>query len=433
MKTKLSFIAILLLIAMLLGSCTNTPDLPENTEPPTSDNSTDTSTETPEDPFASLRSSGEEWITYGLAAYENGKKPKNLKSFFATSSNLTYLTLFDHFFIYDKEKTVPVAEALFSFIVDQYGIEALLDMKKRIHYKNEFLKSLGLEVQYTQTPEVELLLSSMDFSSTEKYPYIISFDKITYYFEDFSIGSPAQYHGFLYFNTSGLYEMIKYLTDNGLNDELDTDREFNFYMVFDGSTYSQTKYPSGDMYISDHSSALHEAVHALGIRKDEHIWLSEGICNYFGKALGFNDQIAASYIQFLMLTKQGYFDESANAGDQVAIVLKKIYEDYSGRGGQLDSVNTFDFRLYFDVSAKIELETGSYTTLNFSYKAINGEECAAVGADISYDQATSLICYLVDIYGIQKVLEAYHTQDIVKIFGKGYEELKSDWLAYLYN
>ena len=74
MKTKLSSIAILLLMAILLGSCTNTPDLPENTEPPTSDNSTDTPTEIPEDPFELLRSSGEEWISYGLAAYENDKE-----------------------------------------------------------------------------------------------------------------------------------------------------------------------------------------------------------------------------------------------------------------------------------------------------------------------------------------------------------------------
>ena len=34
---------------------------------------------------------------------------------------------------------------------------------------------------------------------------------------------------------------------------------------------------------------------------------------------------------------------------------------------------------------------------------------------------------------IEKLLDAYHSQDIEKTFGKGYEELKSDWLAYLYN
>ena len=116
MKTELSFIAILLLMAMLLGSCSNTPGLPENTEPPTSDNSTDTPTETPEDPFELLRLSEEEWISYGLAAYENDKEVENLKEFFSDRANMTYLTLYDHFFTYDKTKSVPVAEALFAFI-----------------------------------------------------------------------------------------------------------------------------------------------------------------------------------------------------------------------------------------------------------------------------------------------------------------------------
>ena len=112
MKTKNFFIAILLLIAVLLSSCTNKPDLPQ-------------------DPFASLRSSGEEWITYGLAAYENGKQVENLKEFFSDRANMTYLTLYDHFFTYDKEKSVPVAEALFAFIYNKYGSEALLDLEKR--------------------------------------------------------------------------------------------------------------------------------------------------------------------------------------------------------------------------------------------------------------------------------------------------------------
>ena len=106
MKTKLSFIAIFLLMTILLGSCTNTPDLPENTEPSTSDNSTDTPTKTPEDPFEMLRSSGEEWISYGLAAYESDKGVENLKVFFSDRANMTYLTLYDHFFTYDKTKSV---------------------------------------------------------------------------------------------------------------------------------------------------------------------------------------------------------------------------------------------------------------------------------------------------------------------------------------
>ena len=433
MKTKLSFIAILLLMAMLLGSCTNTPDLPENTEPPTLDSSTDTSTETPEDPFELLRSSGEEWISYGLAAYEDGKQVANLKEFFSDRTNMTYLTLYDHFFTYDEAKSVPVAEALFAFIYDKYGAEAVLNLEKRCEYKSEYLKSLGLELEYTNASEAEALLASMDFSSNTTYKYIISFDNVTYYFKNFDVGSPTQYHGLLYFNTVGLYKMLNYLEENELDEGLDTNREFHYYMLFDGSGYSQTRYPSGNMYINDFSNTLHEAVHAMGVTKKDNIWLSEGLCNYFGKSLGFNDQIAASYIQLLTMTKQGYFDEQANAGNAQYVLYKSVYENYTAQGGKMDSVDTFDFRLYTDVNAKVELETDFYNTISNTYKLVNGKDYDGVGAELSYNHATSLVLYLVDTYGIEEVLDAYHSQDIVATFGKGYEELKADWLTYLYN
>lgn len=433
MKTKFSFIAILLLMAMLLGSCISTPDLPQDTEPPTLDSSTDTSTETPADPFELLRSSGEEWISYGLAAYEDGKQIANLKEFFSDRTNMTYLTLYDHFFTYDKAKSVPVAEALFAFIYDKYGAEAVLNLEKRCEYKSEYLKSLGLELEYTNASEAEALLASMDFSSNTTYKYIISFDNVTYYFKNFDVGSPTQYHGLLYFNTVGLYKMLNYLEENELDEGLDTNREFHYYMLFDGSGYSQTRYPSGNMYINDFSSALHEAVHAMGVTKKDNIWLSEGFCNYFGKSLGFNDQIAASYIQLLTMTKQGYFDEQANAGNAQYVLYKSVYENYTAQGGKMDSVDTFDFRLYTNVNAKVELETDFYNTISDTYKLVNGKDYDGVGAELSYNHATSLVLYLVDTYGIEEVLDAYHSQDIVATFGKGYEELKADWLTYLYN
>ncbi len=431
MKIKISFIAVLLLMAMLLGSCANTPDLPQDTEPPTSDSTTETSTEKTADPFESIRSSGEEWISYGLAAYESGKQVKNLKEFFSDRANMTYLTLYDHFFTYDKEKSMPVAEALFAFIYDKYGAEALLNLEKRCEYKDEYLKSLGLEIEYANAPEVEAFLASMDFSSNATYKYIISFDNVTYYFKDFSAGSPAQYHGFLYYSTTGLFEMIEYMKSNNLSEGFDTDRRFNYYMTFDGSGYNKTLYSNGNMYINDSYSTLHEAVHGMGVTKNDNIWLSEGLCNYFGKSLGFNDQIAASYIQILTMAEQGYFDEQATAGNKQYILYKKVYEEYTDRGGKMDLVDTFDLRLYTDVSAKIELESGAYKSLGEVYKIVNKTDCNAVGSELSYEQATSLVLYLVDTYGIEKVLEAYHTQNIEGVFGKDYEDLKLEWGSYL--
>ena len=427
MKTKIFLIAIFLLTVMLLGSCTSTPDLPQNTEPPNSDSTTEIPPEKPADPFESLRASNEEWISYGLAAFESGKQVENLKEFFSDRNNMTYLTLYDHFFTYDKEKSVPVAEALFAFIYNEYGVEALLDLDKRFEYKSAYLKSLGSEIEYINAPEIEVFLASMDFSSNATYKYIISFGNITYYFKDFSAGSPSQYHSLLYYSTTGLLEMIEYLKSNNLNEGLDTERKFNYYMTFDGSGYSKTLSSNGNMYINDSSSTLHEAVHAMGITKNNNIWLSEGICNYFGTSLGFNDQIAASCIQIFTMAKQGYFD-----GNEQYVLYKRVYEDYIARGGKIDSVDTFDFRLYSDVQARAELDANTYKTLGDAYKIVEQTDCNAVGNELSYEQATSLVLYLADTYGIEKVLEAYRSQDIEAAFGKGYDDLKTDWLTYLY-
>ena len=442
MKIRYLLLAILLITAILFSSCANSVNN-QNTEHSDKESITESSTNLPtekatetstekEDAFKSIRSSDEEWIKYGLSAYEKGKKVTNFKDFFSNKSNMTYLTLYDHMFVFDKNKSVPIAEALFSFIYNKYGIDGITDIDKRCEYKTEYLKSLGLDVEYTQTKEVEAFFASMDFKSDSTCKYIMSFDNVTYYFKDFSAGSPAQYHGFLYFSTTGLRDMIEYLKSNNLSEGLNTERKFNYYMTFNGTNYSKTDLSNGNIYINDSYSTLHEAIHAMGITNLDNIWLREGICNYFGKAFGFNDQIAASYIQILSMVKQGYFDERIAAGDKSAILYKKVYDNYTSLGGKIDSVDTFDLHLFFDVSAKVELDENSYVTLGEAYKTVNDKECDSIGKELSYDQATSMISYLVDNYGIQKVLEAYRTQDIGNSFGKGYEDLKAEWLVYLY-
>ena len=81
----------------------------------------------------------------------------------------------------------------------------------------------------------------------------------------------------------------------------------------------------------------------------------------------------------------------------------------------------------------MELDANTYRTLGEVYKLVNKNDCNAVGNELSYEQATSLVLYLVNNYGIEKVLDAYRSQDIENVFGKGYQDLKTDWLAYLYN
>ena len=225
--------------------------------------------------------------------------------------------------------------------------------------------------------------------------------------------------------------MIAYMRENGFDKGLDTEREFNYYMTFDGSGYSKTVYENGNMVIDDSYSALHEACHAMGITEKDNIWLSEGLCNYFGKALGFNDQIAASYIQIVSMANAGVFDERAEAGDVSAIRYKAVAKAYAEYGGSLASADAFDLSLFAHLAARTELALGGYPTLGAAYAAVNREECTAIGAELSYDGATSLILYLSDTYGMARVLDAYASQNMEEAFGKDYAAIKAEWLDFL--
>lgn len=127
MKTKFTFLAVLLFVTILLGSCTKSPELPHNTESQGTVNTPEIPTDAQADPFENLRDSREAWLTYGLSAYESDKEVDNLKEFFSDRANMTYLTLYDHMFAFDKKTSVEVAKALFSFIYNEYGADALLD------------------------------------------------------------------------------------------------------------------------------------------------------------------------------------------------------------------------------------------------------------------------------------------------------------------
>ena len=134
MKAKILLTAFLLLFATLFSACSNVT-VPQSNLPDITENTTEPPAPIPDDPFREVRESKERWLAYGLLAYESGKQVENLKPFFANEPNMMYLTLYDHMFVFDKDLSVPVAEALFAFIYNQYGATALMDTDRRCEYK----------------------------------------------------------------------------------------------------------------------------------------------------------------------------------------------------------------------------------------------------------------------------------------------------------
>lgn len=429
MKRSIRTLSFALLIAILMSACT-----PTQAPVPTSQVTT-ADTEPATDVFAAVRESSETWLAHGLRAYESGKEPMNLRAFFTSNQlNLSYLTLYEHLFVYDEASSITVAEALFRFICDEYGPEALTDLTKRTEYKTAYLQSLGIDTAYTNPPEMETLFASMKFWRQSEYKYILSFDNIHFYFPDFTV-HPSTYNGLTYYTVIALKNMIAFLEENGFTEYANPDRDFHFYMPLEGGN-SYTK-ENGMMYINDPGTLQHEAVHAMGIMALPHLWLREGICTYIGQTLFETQWNSARIFEPVALAAQGYYDAAAASGDALAVMRKTIAQKYLAAGGVLeltaDGLSKFDFRLYYDLVALYELETKQYETLYDVFIAINpthsGQEY--IGQDLSYAQAGSMVAYLVEDYGLENVLKAHETQDLKETFGKDYEALKADWLAYL--
>ncbi len=436
--TRIRPTAALLAALLFLTACTPSATVGESTDTtaaPAESTVPATETDAPADGFEAVRASSEPWLGYGLTAYLAGADAPDLTDFFAEPANLGYLTLYADSFAMDPDKAVPVAEAFFRFVVETAGKEALTDVNRRVELKTAYLASLGLATAYPQLPEVEAVLARMTLSSEKEWPHVLTLDQTSYYFKDFSEGSATQYRALIFHNTTGLARMIDRIKQALPDAELHTDRHFHYYMTFDEGSFSHTTTTDGKMYIQSFTDVLHESMHAMGLfpAKPEDLWLAEGLCDYFGKLLGFNEQLAVSCMQIFQVVESGILDEPAAAGDPSSILYKRVYDEYVAAGGQTDTAADFDLILYNDLMAALQrpIMGEQLNTIGSVYEALNGKHYDAPGMELSYAEAASLVSYLVETYTLETVMRAYETEDIEGTLGKTYEELAALWTASL--
>ncbi len=432
MKKLVLFITVVLLTISLI-SCDTPIDIPKDTLPQTEA----TEVEPEIDLAEKVQNSYETWLIKGLKAYESNATPADMTEFFSVEENISYLTLYDHMFDYDNKTSTDIAEALFKFICDTYGPEALFDLDKRVEYKNAYLESLGLSPTYTQDEDIEKFFISMYSSKIgQEYPYHIAFDNIHYYFKDFKTGydfdyKPFHFHEYMYKNTQGLIKMIEKINELGLSEYFNTERDFHYYMELGDGLISYTTFKDGKMYITDITTSLHEAVHAMGIGSSQNIWLSEGLCDYFSIGFNFNTMYDSSSFKLLQAFLNGDYDDAIEAGNQVLKNQKRLAQAYVDAGGVLDKNIPIDWRLFSDVASRIHLADGNRNTIGAARDELGGNSTGLIGLELTYNQAASMVFYLADTYGIETVVAACTSDDLLLHFGKTYEELKTEWIAYL--
>ncbi len=372
------------------------------------------------------------WKTVGLSAYlfddtmENDSK--ELKAFYETPENVSILSMFPVFFSEtfveeDRLKvTKSTAAALTKYMVEKLGFEEFLKTEELAKYSKEWCELLGLDVTTMVLPENDLSL--MKYGSSDKYPVVLEYDNITFYLKPVEWITTAQeayiafeymLHDYIMFwkdleqNKPQVYAMIK---DN---------KNVPIWVYIknaDGISYAES---DKQIYLDDMTAWIHEMVHLVIFpENDDYNWYYEGLT------------------EFLTEEKYGCFRANTEAAYQILVNPKsfgiqpeeeKFYEYVASYYTQYkplpESVEELDFLSFVLAVGKTvfsypDLETSLLMANvsvdeNIYHAATEGKGyrdglASSVGNSLTYPEATVIIEYLAEKYGMETVIAV--AQDI---------------------
>jgi hypothetical protein len=419
--------------------------------------------------FAALASAvlctADQWVGQGVCELLINGVPdsKYLADYYNGGGDMDILGLFcarfDDRLCGAKEASVARASAasLVNYIVNK-GMN-LSEHNFVATLKQEWLKSIGVTKTYKYPYEGELAGFWINASSNEAYDFVLNSDLAVYHIawqkdESCLMSSVHNLEYFLHRNYSGLLLLKDSIAANGTQRMLEGTAKKLMYNIdetgYQSAITMEGAMPSGEIFLPDTYSASHrslrEAVRSYagaGTKK----WLEIGLAEYYSAIFlkdyeflveerdGFrNCDYRYLLMRDLVFNKDAFDFEDSEWGKSY---YTDILEYYMGHGGSMTTQSDFDPELFYNAAAFTSLnsnKTKSYDawldTRPISVKYNISEE----GSEMDNYQAGSFVNYLVKTYSLKNVMTVYSDYSkLVTVFGKGYEELKADWVNSVKN
>ena len=414
------YLCALLAALTLLTACGGQPAPAETTAAPATTAAPVTTAE-PEPDYSAIEESGELWLEAGLACYTGELAlTLDMAAFLDNSASWTYLALSNDLFFVDRDTSQQVAGHFFAFVMENYGYDALFDVSQREAYKDAFVKSYYPEKSYANAAEE--VFAEMECRS-ENGQYIITVEGADYAADAETYLTKGNRTLILY-NVLARRELVPMLA--GLDPAgriFDTTRAMTYDLAL-GSGDSLTRAGTGSMTISTYDAMLHQTLHALGLtdRHDAHHWLTEGLCEYFGKALGYDQWVTTNYHYWLILAESGRLSAAAGANASM-LRYQREAEAYAAMGGSASTADDFSMPLLLHAKARCDLQYGAS-----DFQAV----CSSGLDTLTEAEAASLTMYLIERHGIDTVLAVWADYDsFAAAFGGSYDEIVAAWQAWL--
>lgn len=364
-----------------------------------------------------------------------------LRAYYSDSQNLDTLSLFGAYF-YEKiadQATIDIAKetarSLTKFIIDQHGADAFVASSFSDGYRQEWLHAIGVDEAFALDQNYSYLEGAV-FSASARMPMIIQIDNITFnYLENWSeewlgdevfLCTPAGICWTLRTFFTDIENLMRYIeAEAPLHYEriqANWHRPLNYTF---GATATLAKGKAGVTTIAYYSHLIHETIHMLvfdAYGDNAQWWKDEGIAEYLSNM---------PYLTIKRENLYALFMERAPSDDaDTARFTELVHAYYVSVKGSLPS--SFEAHDNGAMDSAVGVVSLGYPKLKPDISSVlwpvaqkRAGSSRAQGVDLNYPEAHLFIEYLVQRFGLDRVLEFCFTAnaDYEAMFGESYDDL----------
>lgn len=388
----------------------------------------------------------EPWIAYGTYAWlflekTDDETMDDLAAYYTKEENLPALSLFAGYFNFTLAGRQSVryakqtAAAFASYLIEQYGTDALLSAGVSEEYRQAWLESIGVQNAYSAPCDISYL-DGAQYSSTGRFPLVAIKDAHVFSFAfPQGIDSPLLVMQFLADYNAHIEQILSRIQADAPITYETVLANWNESLQIQITDLSNIYFaPDGYVYCDSSALAVRGTLeNILKSELPEKLWLSQGLV--FALPVITELKTGEWYPSFIT-------DASA-LDDDIGTYLAAVQEYYLAHAAYPESEETFSDAAFFEAIAAVALLHPEYDLSTFAMGSWSvaayrhGENAIDLypgkGNQLTCLQAYQLTCYLIDEFGMETVLgylygegsyEDAFQESFVQSYGKMLEALQ---------
>ena len=382
------------------------------------------------------------WKKYACLAYFCNLEPyfpDKVVTYLSDEANKDVLSMFvgywcaDFYSEEEIERNAEVAKLYGKYIIDNYGLEALISCKAG-DYVNEWLGYLGIPYSY-EDPYAELL-DTFAYSEGDGYRLIIETDQNL----EIYATPPHRDGNDVFLLRQFLYESHQ-MIDEFLNrvmreapDYYETIRHNLFHekvrVYFDRTLLSAQGGVTMNSEIRNDSYLVfsHEICHVLlpAEINTSHLWRYDGFADYACYIIGYlSDATTMSWVrQVLEEAMEDALENKSKYPEWYLDYLEKVQRALDDENATYGDFQRVEAQVEVQLGADSEYFTSLYDSYTYNYADIDKEE----NTQLSYRTAAFFVQYLIDKYSLNSFFQySIDNVSFEEAFGTSFSEALKTW------